>query len=140
MDQENAPDAKSEPKKAKSSPQTESAAAPSAPAAPTAPTATPNEWAAKLGLVKLADPQLPQTVTVYNWKHAAADKLYGWSEHAYHYQGAEHAFRLTEEDYRKALEAAAQYPCTEPHAPALPESQAKRFEGFVPSASRKESV
>jgi hypothetical protein len=116
--------------------------------APSKPTRTPLEWAELLGFVNRVNPTIeaaikaagepgahaPQLERTFHWKHAAADRLYGWSEHAYHFQADEDRFLITEEDYRKALDAAADYPCSAPHAPALPESQTERFAGFVPAA------
>lgn len=151
MDNENSQDAKSAPPKKTAKEATDAVAAsievaaapvvaaPGVEAPATAPvpvTATPEVWAERLGLIQRANPRLPQSQTVPHWTHAAANKLYGWSDHAYHYQG-EAPFELTEDDYRKALAAAAQYPVRAPHPPALPKSQVKRFEGFVPSPSRK---
>ena len=97
---------------------------------------TPAEWAEKLGLVTKAHPHIPQVPTFADWRHAAADKLHGWSDHAYHHQGERARFVLSRDDYQAALKAAAEFPCCPPHGPALPESQRKRFEEFTPRAKR----
>lgn len=111
---------------------------PKAKGAPEAPAElrTPAEWAEKLGLVTKAHPHIPQVPTFADWRHAAADKLHGWSDHAYHHQGERARFVLSRDDYQAALKAAAEFPCCPPHGPALPESQRKRFEEFTPRAKR----
>lgn len=95
---------------------------------------TPADWAEKLGLITKANPHVPQVPTFADWRHAAADKLHGWSDHAYHHQAK--PFEISREDYEKALAAAAQFPCCPPHSAALPESQRERFKEFKPSAKR----
>lgn len=97
---------------------------------------TPAEWAEKLGLITRANPLVPQVPTFADWRHAAADKLHGWSDHAYHHQGEQARFLVSQEDYEKALAAAAEFPCCPPHAAALPESQRQRFEKFKPRTKR----
>jgi len=78
---------------------------------------SPHDWAAAKGLYVKTNPHVPQTVDHYRWRHAIADKLHGWSDHDYHY--ADDPVRLSEQDYDAALKAAANYPNTQPHAPAL---------------------
>lgn len=102
--------------------------------APAAPRKTPEQWAEQLGHIKRADPRIPQSVTHADWQHAAADALYGWSEHAYHYQAQ--PFLLTQEQYEAALAAAARYPLCGPLAAALPPGQERRFDGFRPATAR----
>lgn len=95
---------------------------------------TPAEWAERLGYRVKRDPRLPQSVDYDKPEHAAADALYGWTRHAYHYQGEAHRFVVTEEDYRAALRAAGQFPVEAPHAPAIPPSEVNRFKDFAPKA------
>lgn len=95
---------------------------------------TPDAWGKKLGHFKAGDPRLPQNVPHFDAQHAAADALYGWSQHAYHYQAA--PFTITEADYVAALEAAGRYPLCAPHAAALPASQVARFANFQPRRER----
>lgn len=117
-------------------------AAPAAQSAPEAPRATPRmltpaEWAREKKLMRPADPRLPQSVPWTDPRHAVADRLHGWSDHAYHFQGPDQQFRLTEPDYLAALEAGAAYPTVPPHAPALAPSHVGRWRDFVPKKSRK---
>lgn len=98
--------------------------------APKAEIMTPDEWGKKLGRFRKADPNIPQQISHFDWQHAAADKLYGWSEHAYNFQDT--PFQITRECYEKALAAAAQFPAAAPHPGALPNPYKKRFAGFVP--------
>lgn len=95
---------------------------------------TPAQWAEKLGHINHADPRIPQSVTHADWQHAAADALYGWSQHAYHFQSQ--PFLLSQADYENALGAAAKYPLCAPYEKALPPGQEKRFEGFRPRAAK----
>lgn len=99
---------------------------------------TPDAWAKKLGHFHSRNPAIPQSVDYYGWQHAAADKLYGWSDHAYNHQAE--PFELTEEDYAKALDAAAKYPTVAPHAPAIPPSRKDLFKDFQPCASRRDEA
>lgn len=101
---------------------------------------TPAEWAEKLGYIVKADSRIPQSVTFAKWEHAAADKLYGWSEHAYHHQAEKDRFAISETDYSKALETAAKYPTVALHTPAIPSSQVDRLNDFKPRASRREQA
>lgn len=78
---------------------------------------TPLQWAEQLGHIKQGDPRVPQSKTHADWQHAAADKLHGWSKHAYHHQGD--PFLLSQEDYEAALENAAEYPAKSAHEPAI---------------------
>lgn len=99
------------------------------------PLRTPTEWAEVLGHMRRGDSRMPQSVTHADWQHAAADKLYGWANHAYNFQSE--PFLLSQADYERALAAAARFPLAAPHAPALTPLQAKRFEGFEPRVSRR---
>src|SRR5690606_39997056 len=78
---------------------------------------TAEEWGRKNKQWKEGNPYVPQAPSHWAWKHAVADKLHGWAEHAYHY--ADDPLLMTEADYLAALEAAANYPNTSPHAAAL---------------------
>lgn len=104
------------------------------PAKASVPKFTPEQWAEKLGHVRKADPRIPQSVTHYDPAHAAADALYGWSQHAYHFQAS--PFLLTQEQYVEALARASAFPTCAPLPEALPPGQEKRFEGFRPRAAR----
>lgn len=100
----------------------------------TTPLLTPAEWAEKLGFIAPANPNMPQQERHAKWQHAAADTLHGWSEHAFHFQSPEHRFAISEDTYRKALSAAANFPVEPPHEAALPESQRPRFASFKRAA------
>ena len=78
---------------------------------------TPEEWAKRLGHVCVAPEHMPQLRTHYDWRHAVADALHGWSQHAYHYQAE--PLLLTETHYCAALDAAAEYPTKPAHVPAF---------------------
>jgi hypothetical protein len=78
---------------------------------------TAEEWAKRLGHIQQANPHVPQSITHYDWRHACADVLCGWSRHAYHYQND--PLLLTQEDYETALENAAEYPNKPAHEPAM---------------------
>jgi hypothetical protein len=110
-------------------------AEPPPPAAPAPIRRTPAEWADKLGLIQYANPKLPQQRTTALWQHAVANELWGWERHAYNFQVER--FELTEEQYRKALAAAALYPCCDVPKDVIPPSELDRFKNFVPRASRK---
>lgn len=127
------------PTNAEERPQDAPVATPPSAAAPSSSDAekrTPAEWADHLGLIRHRDKRLPQSETVPHWKHAAADTLYGWSLHAYHFQGER--FELTQEQYERALESAAAHPA----APLVPEAitptAAKKLEGFKPARNLKD--
>lgn len=96
---------------------------------------TPADWAERLGYITPGDPNLPQKVRHAKWEHAAADALYGWSAHAFHYQAPSQAFLITEETYREALRIAAVFPNEAPSQAALPESQRPRFAKFQARAT-----
>lgn len=111
--------------------------APQAAAAPTVvdtPKLTPDAWGRKLGHFKVGDVRLPQNVQHFDPQHAAADELFGWSRHAYHYQAE--PFLITEADYLEALKTAGSFPVSAPHPAALPASQAARFANFKPRKAR----
>jgi len=93
---------------------------PSSPAAggsAPAPKRTPEDWAERLGHIKKRDKRIPQSETHPDWQHAAADKGHGWSKHAFHYE--KDPLLITQADYEAALEAAASYPTTPLHEPAM---------------------
>jgi hypothetical protein len=95
---------------------------------------TPDAWGRKLGHFKAGDTRLPQNVQHFDPQHAAADELFGWSRHAYHFQAA--PFLITETDYIAALKTAGEFPVSAPHPAALPASQAERFANFKPRKAR----
>lgn len=83
---------------------------------------TPDEWQKTLFPASERGAPHPEA-----WKHGAAAALHGWELHAYH---TGQPMRLSEADYRAALEAAVTFqpvPGKEgaftylPHAPALGE-------------------
>jgi len=100
-------------------------------------TKTPAEWAAQFGHTKARDPRFPQSTDHVDPKYAVADKLYGWSERAYHYQAPEDAFRITANAYLAALRTAYQYPATELTADALTPAAAEHLKGFKPAQNLK---
>jgi len=112
---------------------------PPAEAKPAAVLLTPLEWRDKLGLVRRGDRRLPQRVDVPDWRHQAADTLHGWSDDAHHFQG-DKALKLSESDYRKALEAAAKYPTVPPHMQALSRLKTEKFKDFKPKKSTREAT
>jgi hypothetical protein len=83
-------------------------------------TQTPHAHAVSRGYYRPHDPLVPQNEAHYHWRHAIADQLHGWSQDAYNYQAAGEAFELSSDDYEYALLAAAEYPNTPAHAPAVP--------------------
>lgn len=104
----------------------------------------PREWAERLGQVQKADPRKPQDPSGYRPAHAAADRLYGWDDHAYNFEQGkkpddqghwpQDVFTLTQDDYRKSLECALAFPAAAPHPAGLPDSQRQRFAKFKPKA------
>lgn len=78
---------------------------------------TPRQWAEQLGNIHKRDPRLPQSRDFADWKHAVADKLHGWSKHAYHFQ--DQPLLISKAVYLDALEAAAEYPVKPAHEAAL---------------------
>jgi hypothetical protein len=99
---------------------------------PASSTKTPREHAKARDLVKAVKqtvaisvgapagsaPPRPGTVDRYNWRHAAAASLHGWSQHEHH---AGKPIQLSDADYEAALEAASapKGVSYEPHKPAL---------------------
>ncbi len=87
---------------------------------------TPHDWAVRHGEFK-AKTAAPQSQAHYGWRHAAADALFGWSDHAYHFQAEADRFLLTEQTYKDALDRAAAFPVVEAlPAEAFPRSQDER--------------
>jgi len=83
---------------------------------------TPAQWAERKGIAPKADPNKPWIEPVSSdFRYPAADVLHGWSHHAFHYQDPKAAFLISEQDFDKALEAAAGYPACGPHEPAVAE-------------------
>ena len=105
--------------------------------APSGPTKTPDAWAKELGNFKAGNPFIPQVSENYSLAHSAADRLHGWSEHAYQFQAESDALLITREDYEAALAAALKFPTVAPHGPALSRLKAKQFENFTPARSRR---
>lgn len=79
---------------------------------------TPQDWAKRQGRYREVNKHIAQARSHYDWRHACADRLHGWSKFAYHYQ--RETFELSEDDYNAALKAAEQYPNVPAHAPAIP--------------------
>lgn len=80
---------------------------------------TPREWAKVLN----ANPA----------HHAPAAFLHGWGEHEHHLQ--DEPLEISEEDYRKAIKCALDYPCSAPHEPAMTplEHIRSKFARFSPA-------
>ncbi len=110
-----------------------------APSAPAPERKTPAAWAAQLGHTKPADSRLPemQRIPFVLPAHAVADKLYGWSERAYHFQAPEDAFLITLATYTAALKSAMQFPATELVVDALTPEAAVRLNDFKPARNLK---
>lgn len=100
-------------------------------------TKTPAEWAASFGHTKPRDARLPQSTEHVDPKYAVADKLYGWSERAYHYQAPEDAFRITTNTYLEALRSAYQFPAAELTVAALTPEAAEQHRDFKPARNLK---
>jgi hypothetical protein len=98
---------------------------------------TPAEWAQKYGLTKPRDLRLPQSTDWVHPSHAVADKLYGWSQHAYDFQAPEDAFRISEQDYRAAIRLAPQHPAVAPHWPAVTPAAKAKLATFKPKRNRR---
>lgn len=94
---------------------------------------TPHAWGEKLGLREKADPARPWIESHSDWRFAAADKLHGWTDHAHHWQGPGQELLLTEDDFRSALQAGADYPAKPAHAAAC-------GKGFEDRALTKEQL
>jgi hypothetical protein len=73
---------------------------------------TPAEWG------KSVDPKLAHIF-------AAAKQLYGWDEHAFHFQ--DKPLILSADDFAKAMDAAAKYPAEPPYVPAFGARAGERF-------------
>lgn len=99
-----------EPPKAQPSPKAEPKAKPPK-------TKTPDEWGRAQGRYREVNPLVAQVKSHFDWRHAVADKLHGWSKHAYHY--VDLPLEISEADYNAALEAAANYPNVPAHGPAV---------------------
>lgn len=80
---------------------------------------TPREWAARKGDIEEAEPSRPWRSPNVHYRYAAADALYGWTHHAYHYQAEGDRFLILEADYDAALAAAVEYPAKPPHRAAI---------------------
>jgi len=96
---------------------------------------TPAQWGAALSLKKPRDQRLPQSVDVYDWRHAAADATYGWSLHAYHYQSK--PFEISEAVYLEALKQQETHPASKLVDAAIPPSQQERLKSFKPGELHK---
>jgi hypothetical protein len=95
---------------------------------------TPHQWADRKGHGPKQDAFEP----VPDWQFAAADVLHGWSAQAYAYQAEGEEFRITEDDYVAALDAAAQYPAKPAHAPAITPACTHRAQLLTEAATAKE--
>lgn len=86
---------------------------------------TPDEWCRELFPARRVNPRSERTRPHAElWKHAAAEALHGWREHAHH-EGK--PMELSRADYEKALEAAC-----EPKAPKDKPAAGKPGEPPVP--------
>jgi hypothetical protein len=116
-----------------------------APAAQTAPAAqlpdpekkTPAEWASQLGDHRPRDARLPQSTDHVSPAYAVADRLYGWSQHAYNFQAEGEAFLVTRATYQAALRTAPQFPAVELTADALTPEAALLLKDHKPSRNLK---
>ncbi|MDX1527054.1 MAG: hypothetical protein R3337_00415 [Gammaproteobacteria bacterium] len=77
-------------------------------------TRTPDEWAEKLRLSVKTKVRAPDTTNPVHPFHAAAVVKHGWIDE----NGFPVEVQLTEDDYRKALKAAADGPISPPYKPA----------------------
>lgn len=100
---------------------------------------TPAEWAAAKGLVRHANPKLPQSSDVPHFLHVVADRIHGWSVDAHHNQG-DKAFRLSEVDYVAAIKAARAYPTSSPHMAAVAPTAMERAKAHKPRAKRDKAA
>ena len=96
-----------------------------------APQLTPLEWARKFHAVKLPVWAKPGE-ELFDQYYAAADSLFGWAKQAHHY--GPDSFKLTEEVFRAAIEAAKLFPTAAPPPAAIPHHSANTFARFQPKA------
>jgi len=78
---------------------------------------TPKEWALAKGYVVRPRPGMPTGKVVFKPQFVVADRIYRWTENAYHYQG--NRFTLTENEFEDAMLKASQYPNEQPLEEAL---------------------
>lgn len=106
-------------------------------ATPAALKLSPLAWAHRKGLL-IAGTNQPWVEPHARGGHAEASNLYGWENHAHHYQG-ERAFVLTEVDYDKARETAVNWGAegVELHAPAWPWREGERVKPRSVAEARK---
>lgn len=113
-------------------------AAPPAPAAvPSAVTKTPAEWAKALGHTKERDRRIPQSLDHVDPAYAVADRLYGWSQHAYDFQAEGESFQLSEATYCAAVKSASHFPAVALVADALTPAQAVALKDHAPARNLK---
>lgn len=106
--------------------------------APAVETKTPAAWAAALGHTKPRDPRLPQSVDHVDPSYAVADRLYGWSKHAYDFQGPEWPeFVISRATYLTALRSAPQFPAVDLVADALTPEAAELLKDHKPARNLK---
>lgn len=98
---------------------------------------TPAAWAKQFGHTKPRNPKIPQSTDHVDPKFAVADRLYGWSDRAYHFQAEEDAFLITASVYMAALTSAYQYPACELTQEALTPETAEQFKDFKPARNLK---
>jgi hypothetical protein len=96
------------------------------------------EWASARGMIRRADRRLPQSVDAPKWKHVVADKIHGWSDDAHHNQAS--PFVLSEDDFKKAIAAAAKWPLVAPHLPAVAPVAMEKAKAFVPKKARDKAA
>jgi hypothetical protein len=85
---------------------------------------TPLKWAVALGHYRKHG-RGAEARKMLSADYAAANVLYGWADQAHHY--GPDSFRLSQEDFEVAIEAAGQYPAKPPHPPAVPKVREARF-------------
>lgn len=83
---------------------------------PSAPMKPPMVWGAELMTKKMGKGQLEKSVR--DPLFAAAAVMMGWEQQTHHY--GEDSFKLTEEDFRKAVESCAAYPAKPLHQAGIP--------------------
>lgn len=97
-----------------------------------APLYTPEQYREKFCMVKSRGPVGGRSVSS---GYAVAAHLFAWASQAHHY-GAD-SFRLTEEDFEKALASASQFPCVAPFSKAIPPVIKDKFSNFKPKKVSK---
>lgn len=95
----------------------------------------PIEWARELGHEKTYG-RGRQARKLLSPEYATANAYYGWDKQAHHW-GAD-SLKLSEKDFRAALDAAAKFPTVPLYAPAISKVIAERYRDFKPLKPHKE--